>query len=101
MIYLFLLKYIPRQVILTCDKQTKCIVGDYCSSHKLCYSCSYITENHCDSLTGCCSQEFLHQCPGSPYSCENTNGMYVNRPHGSDGGYNTNTSMSTLLVLEC
>ena len=34
------------------------------------------------------------------YSCENSNGMYVNRPHGSDGGYNTNTSMSTLLVLE-
>ena len=29
-----------------------------------------------------------------------SNGMYVNRPHGSDGGYNTNTSMSTLLVLE-
>ena len=50
MIYLFLLKYIPRQVILTCDKQTKCIVGDYCSSHKLCYTCSYITNNHCDSF---------------------------------------------------
>ena len=73
MIYLFLLKYIPRQVILTCDKQTKCIVGDYCSSHNLCYTCSYITNNHCDSLTGCCSQAFLHQCPDSPYPCENTN----------------------------
>ena len=34
------------------------------------------------------------------YSCENTGGLYINRPRGSDGGYNTNTSMSTLLVLE-
>ena len=34
------------------------------------------------------------------YSCENTGGLYMNRPRGSDGGYNTNTSRSTLVVLE-
>ncbi len=33
-------------------------------------------------------------------SCENTGGLYMNRPRGSDGGYNTNTSRSTLVVLE-
>ena len=34
------------------------------------------------------------------YTCENTGGLYMNRPRGSDGGYNTNTSRSTLVVLE-
>ena len=34
------------------------------------------------------------------YTAENSSGLYINRPMGSDGGYNTNTSMSTLLVLE-
>ena len=34
------------------------------------------------------------------YTCENTGGLYLNRPRGSDGGYNTNTSRSSLLVLE-
>ena len=34
------------------------------------------------------------------YTCENTGGLYLNRPRGSDGGYNTNTSRSSLFVLE-
>lgn len=34
------------------------------------------------------------------YSCENSNGFYLNRPRNSDSGYNTNTSRSSLLVLE-
>ena len=34
------------------------------------------------------------------YTCENTGGLYLNRPRGSDGGYNTNTSRSSLVVFE-
>ena len=34
------------------------------------------------------------------YTAENTGGLHINRPRGSDGGYNTNTSRSSLLVLE-
>jgi len=33
-------------------------------------------------------------------SCENSSGFWSNRPMGTDGLYNTNTSRSTLLVLE-
>jgi len=31
---------------------------------------------------------------------ENTNGFFLNRPTGTDGGFNTNTSRSTLLIME-
>ena len=34
------------------------------------------------------------------YTCENTGGFYTNRSRDTDGGYNTNTSISTLIVLE-
>ena len=34
------------------------------------------------------------------YSAENTNGCWINRPMGTDGGYNTNSSRSTLAVFE-
>lgn len=32
--------------------------------------------------------------------CENSAGCYINRPMGNDGGFNTNSSRSTLLVFE-
>jgi hypothetical protein len=31
---------------------------------------------------------------------ENTNGFWMNRPTGDDGGFNTNTGRSTLLIME-
>ncbi len=92
MIYLFLLKYIPQQVILTCQRQTDCLVGNYCNLNKLCYSCSYIDRNNCDSMNGCCSQDFLFQCPGSPYPCENTNMDTINP---------SSNGLHTFLIVFC
>ncbi len=34
------------------------------------------------------------------YTCENTGGLWINRPLGTDGGYNTNVGRSTLVVFE-
>ena len=34
------------------------------------------------------------------YAAENSNGLYINRPTGTDGGFNTNSSRSTLVVFE-
>ena len=73
MVFSFLFKMIPTQVILTCRRQTDCLFGKYCSSHNLCYSCSYVTEDTCDSLTGCCSVDYLKQCPDSLYPCHSIN----------------------------
>ncbi len=81
MIYLFLLKYIPQQVILTCQRQTDCLVGNYCNLNKLCYSCSYITQTSCDSMNGCCSQDFLFQCEDSSYLCITPNNEPINTNH--------------------
>ena len=69
MIHLFLWMNPFSQVILTCEKQSDCLQGNYCSVHNLCYSCSLITQDHCDSLNGCCNLEFLNQCPGYIIHC--------------------------------
>ena len=34
------------------------------------------------------------------YAAENSSGLWVNRPRGTDGGFNTNSSRSTLVVFE-
>ena len=69
MLQLFLWTIIPKQVILTCKRQTDCLIGNYCNINKLCYSCSYITRSLCDSINGCCSQSFIDQCSDNPYPC--------------------------------
>jgi hypothetical protein len=33
-------------------------------------------------------------------TAENTTGLWINRPTGTDGGYNTNSSRSTMVILE-
>lgn len=57
------------QVILTCKRQTDCLVNKYCNLLKECLDCNYITKNRCDSLTGCCNEFFYEQCPHSSYIC--------------------------------
>ena len=69
MLQLFLWTIIPKQVILTCKRQTDCLIGNYCNINNLCYSCSYITRSLCDSINGCCSQSFIDQCSDNPYPC--------------------------------
>ena len=93
MIYLFLLKYIPQQVILTCQRQTDCLVGNYCNLNKLCYSCCYITQTRCDSMNGCCSKYFLFQCKTSSYLCKTPNEITDNTT--------TTNNLHTFLIMFC
>ena len=69
MIQLFFWKSIFSQVILSCERQTDCLQGNYCGINNLCYPCSQITSAHCDSINGCCNIEFMTQCPVSSYRC--------------------------------
>ena len=58
------------QVILTCDQQSDCYLGDYCSLYNMSYDCSYISPSDCDALNSdCCSDSFLKQCSTNPYQC--------------------------------
>ena len=70
MIYLLLFIHSMGQVILTCDQQSDCYLGDYCSLYNMCYDCSYISPSDCDALNSdCCSESFLKQCSTNPYQC--------------------------------
>ena len=70
MIYLLLFIHSMGQVILTCNQQSDCYIGDYCSLYNMCYDCSYISPSDCDALNSdCCSESFLKQCSTNPYQC--------------------------------
>lgn len=57
------------QVMLTCQRQTDCIVGKYCNQLKQCADCNLITKYFCDSLTDCCDIFFNDQCHQTKYIC--------------------------------
>ena len=82
MIQLFYLKSIFSQVILSCERQTDCLQDNYCSIHNLCYSCSQITKTYCDSLNGCCNNDFMYQCPTSPFQCLSNKNKKETPPYG-------------------
>jgi len=74
MIYLLILfnqfLLITGQVILICNQQSDCYVGDYCDIASMCYDCSYINPSSCGSIdNNCCSQAFLKQCNSNPFNC--------------------------------
>ena len=68
MLLLFLWKPFA-QVILRCERQTDCIVGNYCNSDNQCNTCEDITTTYCDSLNGCCNTPFRFQCRTSSFVC--------------------------------
>ena len=82
MIQLFYLKSIFSQVILSCERQTDCLQDNYCSIHNLCYSCSQITKTYCDSLNGCCNNDFMYQCPTSSFQCLSNKNKKETPPYG-------------------
>ena len=61
---------ISSQYLNTCKNNLDCNLNYYCNNNFLCYDCSYIKENLCDSFNNnCCDSNFLTQCTKNPYKC--------------------------------
>eukprot|EP01052_Picozoa_sp_SAG31_P041649 SAG31_NODE_6372_length_2040_cov_4.252962_1_plen_597_part_01 len=53
----------------SCARNSDCNIGEYCDRDVACALCSFITPSECYSVSSCCSDSFLRQCPTNPSAC--------------------------------